>query len=295
MDFWFKNIILNKKLLFLIIIILVIIPIIINECYKTNIFYVTKWDAADILLFYGAIVGAIGTIAGVYLSIKHTEFKLRIDTRNRVMPYLVLYGMKQNRKIDIKRYVPFLFKNNIRGQDNNSNNNNPLEDGVSYSEDRVNDCYFIISNSSIKYANELDKTQIDAIRSNKLYYGILFGDENKVVYFPKLIENVGTGPAISLRIILFGNGLKSAESMPISIPVGNSSNLGLYFEFNDNKCTKKYTLKFLYEDILGNEYFKEILLNAEFNTGKTNEAGEPIVCTIEENIVENHRLLKEST
>ena len=293
MDFWFKNVILNKKLTFLSIIILVIIPIIINECYKTNTFYVTKWDAADVLLFYGAIVGAIGTIAGVYLSIKHTEFKLIIDTRNRVMPFLVLYGMKQNRKIDITRYVPFLLKNNIKDHDNNSNNS--LEDGVSYSEDRVNDCYFIISNSSIKYANELDKTQKNAIHTNKLYYGILFGDENKVAYFPKLIENVGTGPAINLRIILVGNVLKSVESMPISIPVGNSSNLGLYFEFDDNKCTKTYTLKFLYEDILGNEYFKEILLKADFNTGKTSEDDLPIVCSIEENIVENHRLLKEST
>ena len=284
---------LNKKLLSILMFFLIIVPIIINECYKTNILYVTKWDAADVLLFYGAIVGAIGTIAGVYLSIKHTEFKLKIDTRNRVMPFLLLYGMKQKRKIDIKKYVPFLFKNNRERQGYNSDNSS--EDGIDYSEDRINDCYFIISNNSIRWVSELEITQIDAIRTNKLYYGILFGDENKVAYFPKLIENVGTGPAINLRIILFGNGQKSVESMPISIPVGKSSNLGLYFVFDDKKCTKTYTLEFLYEDILGNEYFKEILLNANFNTGKTNEDGAPIVCSIDEKIGENHRLLKERT
>lgn len=47
---------------FALIIISVVIPIAINELYKLNKGYETQWGAADTLAFYGAIVGAIGTI-----------------------------------------------------------------------------------------------------------------------------------------------------------------------------------------------------------------------------------------
>ena len=42
-----------------VIIFVVGVPIIINECYKTNSGYMTMWSAADVLSYYGTILGAL--------------------------------------------------------------------------------------------------------------------------------------------------------------------------------------------------------------------------------------------
>lgn len=44
-------------------VILVAIPFIINESYKVNSGYITMWGASDMLSFYGAFLGFIGTVA----------------------------------------------------------------------------------------------------------------------------------------------------------------------------------------------------------------------------------------
>lgn len=55
----------TKRIIFLCIGLIVLsfaVPIIINELYKLNSGYETIWGAADTLSFYGALIGAIGTI-----------------------------------------------------------------------------------------------------------------------------------------------------------------------------------------------------------------------------------------
>lgn len=42
---------------------IVVGPIIINECYKRNEGYITVWGGSDMLAYFGAIIGAIGTIS----------------------------------------------------------------------------------------------------------------------------------------------------------------------------------------------------------------------------------------
>ena len=42
------------------------VPIIINECYKTNSGYMTIWGAADALSYYGAIIAASIGVVGVF-------------------------------------------------------------------------------------------------------------------------------------------------------------------------------------------------------------------------------------
>ena len=39
------------------------VPIVINECYKTNSGYTTVWDGADLLGYYGAILGSVIAVA----------------------------------------------------------------------------------------------------------------------------------------------------------------------------------------------------------------------------------------
>lgn len=48
--------------IFLIFVAVIVVPIGINELYLTNDGYVTVWNGADMLAFYGAILGAMGTI-----------------------------------------------------------------------------------------------------------------------------------------------------------------------------------------------------------------------------------------
>ncbi len=57
-----------KKRMFIIVAVLLCVllfvvgaPVIINECYKIG-GYITLWDVADILAYYGTILGAIVSI-----------------------------------------------------------------------------------------------------------------------------------------------------------------------------------------------------------------------------------------
>lgn len=42
------------------LVLIVGVPIIINECYKTNSGYMTMWDAADVLAYYGTNLRSAG-------------------------------------------------------------------------------------------------------------------------------------------------------------------------------------------------------------------------------------------
>ena len=51
----------------------VIIPIGINELYKVSAGYITVWGAADVLSYYGTILGAITTIGALVVTISFTR------------------------------------------------------------------------------------------------------------------------------------------------------------------------------------------------------------------------------
>lgn len=56
------------------------VPIIINEAYKTNSGYLTLWNAADVLSYYGTIVGAIATIISLAITISFTQKQIHRDS-----------------------------------------------------------------------------------------------------------------------------------------------------------------------------------------------------------------------
>lgn len=49
------------------------IPIVINECYKSNSGYTTLWSAADVLSYYGTILGALVAITTIIVTIGFTR------------------------------------------------------------------------------------------------------------------------------------------------------------------------------------------------------------------------------
>ena len=56
-----------------VIIFIVGVPIIINECYKTNSGYMTMWSAADVLSYYGTILGVLVAAATITVTISFTQ------------------------------------------------------------------------------------------------------------------------------------------------------------------------------------------------------------------------------
>ena len=72
------------------IILVVGVPFIINECYKKNAGYITVWNAADLLSYYGTIVAAGIGIVGVYFTVYIANKNYRDDAKNRILPYIAI-------------------------------------------------------------------------------------------------------------------------------------------------------------------------------------------------------------
>ena len=56
-----------------------IAPTIINELYKSNSGYITLWDAADVLAYYGAILQAVFSMVALYITILYTRKQIKYE------------------------------------------------------------------------------------------------------------------------------------------------------------------------------------------------------------------------
>lgn len=57
------------------------IPVLINLCYSCDhVFYVTRWDAADVLAFYGTILGASIAAASLIVTIRFTRRQIERES-----------------------------------------------------------------------------------------------------------------------------------------------------------------------------------------------------------------------
>ena len=63
----------------IILVSVVVIPIAINESYKHGVVYVTKWDAADVLSYYGTLVSASATMMTIIGTILFTRKQIQRD------------------------------------------------------------------------------------------------------------------------------------------------------------------------------------------------------------------------
>ena len=81
-----------------------IIPIIINELYQVNDGYITVWNGADVLSFYGAVLGSLGTIALGVVAWEQNRRLLKIEENNflsnslskLLISHLCISGFNQN-------------------------------------------------------------------------------------------------------------------------------------------------------------------------------------------------------
>lgn len=63
-----------------VIIFVIGVPIIINECYKINSGYMTMWSAADVLSYYGTILGVLVAAATIAVTIRFTQKQIRRES-----------------------------------------------------------------------------------------------------------------------------------------------------------------------------------------------------------------------
>lgn len=63
----------------LVMLLIVAVPIIINECYKPNKGYITVWGGAEVLSYYGTLLGATATILVLDRTIKFTRKQIQHD------------------------------------------------------------------------------------------------------------------------------------------------------------------------------------------------------------------------
>ena len=71
------------KIVFAIVIVVSLvvgIPIAINECYKSNSGYITVWGGADVLGYYGSILGSVIAVATLAITIIFTKKQIQRDS-----------------------------------------------------------------------------------------------------------------------------------------------------------------------------------------------------------------------
>lgn len=71
------------KIIFAIVIVISLvvgIPIVINECYKSNSGYITVWSGADVLGYYGSILGSVIAVATLAITIIFTKKQIQRDS-----------------------------------------------------------------------------------------------------------------------------------------------------------------------------------------------------------------------
>lgn len=95
----------KKVLLYIIFLALAIIgvPIVINELYLQNKGYMTVWEGADVLSFYGAALGSVGTIVLGIIAWKQNERLLKLEETKYTLetqPFVMLVDWEMVRSKD---------------------------------------------------------------------------------------------------------------------------------------------------------------------------------------------------
>ncbi len=228
----------------------IIVPIIINECYKCKApLYITKWEAADVLSFYGTILAASGAALGVFCTVRFSQRQYQEDKRHGVLPYLA---------VDIlKRTCLNPCENSPIQELNHTMSVLMANDAKKYCEFKYDKFYFIVQDQKIKRKTELSIEEEKAIQyklaiTKSSECGQIL--EDRYCYIPHEIRNTGKGCAIDLRASLsLENTQLTASTIPIQLYIGETLYIGILLDSHQSP-TGKYTFKLSYEDILGYRY-----------------------------------------
>ena len=101
-----KKWIIGGGMIIVTLIAIIIIPVVINELYKVNDGYITVWNGDDVLSFYGAAIGAIGTIILGIVAWAQNKRLLKLEETKYILeiqPFIMLTGWET---LSYKFYEP---------------------------------------------------------------------------------------------------------------------------------------------------------------------------------------------
>ena len=222
------------------------VPIIINECYKTNRGYITLWGASDVLSYYGMIIAALVGVAGVYFAVHISNKQYREDARNRILPIIAINTITQTQSDS------FLSE---------------LDNAFSTQEallEQVNAwLFFLVGTKGVAVLREPQKGDLEMIIESNVVWKRGTTDErmyvrdSENVYLPLEIENVGNGIANRLCVGFHKIGEKVHYEAEISLKRDEKRKIIIYSREQFNDIEGQYSLSVEYCDIANNRYAQE--------------------------------------
>lgn len=226
------------------------VPFQINECYKAG-GYITKWDAADVLSYYGTIIAAVIGIVGVYLTVHISNKNYRDDARSRVLPFIAV------NVLNVKQPDPFF--EGLGTETYSDMGNDPvIIDSIS-GKDR-NHLYFIIDGKSkIRVTDSLTDAEAQKVKETEVIWrrgkdGTLYQRDSECISMPFVLENIGNGAAKNFRMGLSCVGYKPFFKTEIVLKQNEKFYAHIFSERDFDEIKGKYAFSIYYEDISGNQY-----------------------------------------
>lgn len=228
-------------------------PIIINSSYSQNSGDLTLWGAKEILSYYGTIVAAIIGIIGVILTVYVSNQNYRADARNRVLPFMAITVVNSK--------YPDAFSFGL----SDDNHNFPLEDMNAITDLAGKTTYYVIDgvvDGKIKQrvAQELNPDEENKLNDTGILWkrgtkdGNMYLTYSGILSMPFLVENVGNGVAIKVRIGLSVRGNEPFYRTERIQKVGEKSAVHIFSTRKFEEIKGNSSLVICYEDILGNQY-----------------------------------------
>lgn len=235
------------------------VPLIINELYKKGPGYITVWNGADMLSYYGTILGSCGAAIGVYWSIQAAQKNYREDVRARVLPFIAVIPLERSGKINLTES----FNNASSGGSDEKSNTS------FYEERRLDKLYFVIESTGINIRFKLKKQQEDLINTAGLGWkrrpnGTVILEDIDFFSIPLEIENVGNGTATNVRIGL--NRVDENPSQftyPLMLKQAQTLYIHIFSQLTFEEIGSEYTLAVYYDDIYGNKYRQRFSVSFE--------------------------------
>lgn len=204
--------------------------------------------------YFGAIIGGICTVGGVFLSIQYEREKDKDDAERAVLPYIALTTLEKENRVDC-----FHLKT-IDDVDDDE------PDG--YNEFLLDRLYFIIKGEEITLKRKLTKEQRLLLENEGNSWDEIFKGgralvHQKIMSVPILLTNVGNGAAICFRLGFHSSNTQYNDkgvkyTVPKHLEKENKFYLNLYFEdLSDYTESKEFVLRVLYENIYTQKYLQE--------------------------------------
>lgn len=214
--------------------------------------------------YFGAIIGAICTVIGVFFSIQYAQKSYKEDIKKRVLPYMVITPLRWN-----VMYDPFEDLQDINSKQNELHGN--------YNEYELKKVFIVIENGEALLKESLSKEQQSLLHSRGIKKESIAKGVECFIHCPlntqpMIIENVGNGTAVHFTVRVSNkNGEIEKSMIPINLNVSQSFGLHLYcnnYEMGDKNCGV-YQLELCYDNIYGNSYMQKY----DFEIGIDTEKG----------------------